>query len=219
MPKKVVEITPAAGADALSSLTVGGYFSRTIPPAGLQGEALATQIASEIGGAKNKKVSVGAFKNLYGSDLVQSFSNAWRKRGGKISARVIYEQNLPGLQEAGERARRGQSDAYVFFDFQENYTRVATDLIKTHKWKASQSFGTDSLAISTLGQSGGAAVEGLRGSCPELSPSRFGKRRSTASGKRALRRGTASPSTRRLSMRSCSATSPRSRRERRKARR
>jgi branched-chain amino acid transport system substrate-binding protein len=166
VPKKVIEITPAAGNPALSALEVGGYFSRTLPPARVQGEALATLIAREIGGAKNKKVSVAALDNLYGTDLVKTFSAAWQKIGGKISARVVYEQNLPDYKKQAKELVAGNPDAYAFFDFLENYTRVGTDLIKTHKWKPDRSFATDSLAVSTLGQTGGATVEGLRGVAP-----------------------------------------------------
>jgi ABC-type branched-subunit amino acid transport system substrate-binding protein len=172
--KKVVEITPAASNDALNTLEIGGYLNRTIAPAQLQGEALATLIAKEIGGAKRKKVSIGALKNIYGTDLVRSFAAAWGRLGGKISARVVYEQNLPNYKKEAKELVARKPDAWAFFDFQENYTRVATDLIKTHKWKANRSFATDSLAVSTLGQSGGATVEGLRGvapSWPRVGPS------------------------------------------------
>jgi ABC-type branched-subunit amino acid transport system substrate-binding protein len=172
--KKVVEITPAASNDALNTLEIGAYLNRTIAPAQLQGEALATLIAKEIGGAKHKKVSVGALKNIYGTDLIRSFAAAWGRRGGKISARVVYEQNLPDYKKQAKELVAGKPDAWAFFDFQENYIRVATDLIKTHKWKANRTFATDSLALGTLGQSGGATVEGLRGvapSWPRVGPS------------------------------------------------
>jgi ABC-type branched-subunit amino acid transport system substrate-binding protein len=166
VPKKIIEITPAAGTPALSSLEIGGYFSRTLPPAQLQGNALATLIAREIGGAKGKKVSVGALDNLYGAGLVKTFSAAWEKLGGKISAKVVYEQNLPDYKKQAKELVAGKPDAWAFFDFSDNYARVATDLIKTHKWSADRSFGTDSLAISTMGSTGGATVEGFRGVAP-----------------------------------------------------
>jgi ABC-type branched-subunit amino acid transport system substrate-binding protein len=163
---KVVDISPAASNDALSSLEEGGYVNRTIAPAHLQGEALATLMSHELGSAKSKKVSVGALKNLYGKELLKSFSSAWEKLGGKISAKVIYEQNLLDYKKQAKQLVARNPDAYVFFDFEENYTRVATELIKTGKWKASRSFAADSLAIGTLGQSAGATAEGLRGVAP-----------------------------------------------------
>jgi ABC-type branched-subunit amino acid transport system substrate-binding protein len=164
--KKVVEISPAATSDALEALQIGGYFNRVSPADRLQGEALATAIADELGGAEKKKVSIGALKNIYGTDLVDSFSAAWKKLGGKVAARVIYEQNLPDYKKQARELVTPNPDAFVFFDFQENYTKVATELVKTKKWKASKSFATDSLAVSTLGQTGGATVEGLRGIAP-----------------------------------------------------
>ena len=171
--KKVVAITPAAANDALRTLSIGGYVTRTIPPASLQGKALATLIARELGNPRKKKVSIGALQNLYGTDLVRSFTAAWRERGGKVAARVFYEQNLPDYKKQARELVAPKPDAFVFFDFQQTYTRVATELIKTKKWKANRTFASDSLAISTLGQSGGVTVEGLRGvapSAPRIGP-------------------------------------------------
>jgi ABC-type branched-subunit amino acid transport system substrate-binding protein len=164
--KKIPEITPGASNDALDTLEVGGYLSRTIAPARLQGKALATLIAHELGGARKKKVSVAALANIYGKDLVESFGAAWRKLGGKISTEVIYGQNLPDYAKQARQLVAKKPDAFAFFDFQDNYTRVATELVKTGKWKASKSFATDSLALSTFGQAGGSTVEGLRGVAP-----------------------------------------------------
>jgi branched-chain amino acid transport system substrate-binding protein len=166
VPKKTIEISPAAGTPGLSALEVGGYFSRTLAPAQLQGSALATLIAREIGGAKNKKVSIGALNNVYGTELIKTFTAAWQKLGGKISAKVVYETNLPNYKKQAKELVAGHPAAWAFFDFSDTYARVATDLIKTHKWKVDRSFGTDSLAVSTLGQTGGATVEGLRGVAP-----------------------------------------------------
>ena len=164
--KKVVEITPGATSDGLAVLEKGSYVNRSIPPARVQGPALATLIAHELHGAKRKKVSVGAIDNVYGRGLAQSFSSAWRKLGGKISAQVIYVQNLPDYKKQVKELTAKNPDAYAFFDFQDSYTRIATELLKSHKWKASRTFVTDSLAVSTLGQAGGATAEGLRGVAP-----------------------------------------------------
>ena len=123
-------------------------------------------MAAELGGAKGKKVSIAALQSTYGSDLTASFSAAWEKLGGKVAARVFYESNLPDYKKQAQELVAPKPAAYVFFDFQDTYLRVATELLKTHKWKPSQSFASDSLALSALGQSGGATVEGLRGVAP-----------------------------------------------------
>jgi branched-chain amino acid transport system substrate-binding protein len=164
--RRIIEITPAASNDALAPLEVGGYFHRTIPPARLQGHALATLISSELGDAKDKKVSIGALQNLYSNELIRVFSAAWRNLGGKISAQVIYPPNLPGYKKQARELVAGKPDAFVFFDFMDTYQRVAVDLVKTKKWKATRTFAADSLAVSTLGQTGGATAEGLRGVAP-----------------------------------------------------
>jgi len=73
----------------------------------------------------------------------------------------------------------------VFFDFSETYTKLATELLRTHKWSPTKSFAGDSLAVSTLGQGGGALVEGLRGvapGAPRTGPAATGFRRLYAAG-------------------------------------
>jgi branched-chain amino acid transport system substrate-binding protein len=164
--KKIEEITPGATSDALAVLEKGSYVNRSIPPSRVQGEALATLISNELRGAKGKKVSIGALDNVYGRGLTESFSSAWRKLGGKISAQVLYVANLPDYKRQARELVAKNPDAYAFFDFQDTYTRIATELLKTRKWKANKTFVTDSLAVSTLGAAGGATAEGLRGVAP-----------------------------------------------------
>src|SRR5262249_2127542 len=81
-------------------------------------------------------------------------------------ARVEYDPNLPSYGKQAQELVAPKPDAYVFFDFAETYTKVATELLKTYKWSPKKSFAGDSLAVSTLGQGGGALVEGLRGVAP-----------------------------------------------------
>jgi branched-chain amino acid transport system substrate-binding protein len=175
---KVLLITPAASGDTLLTLQeprpgeVNPYLTRTAAPDRLQGPALAQVVADSIGGAKGKKVSIGVYKSIYGNDLTKSFSDAWAKRGGKVAAHVVYEPNLPDYKKPAQELVAPKPDAFVFFDFAETYTRLATELLKTHKWSPAKSFATDSLAISGFGQGGGAIVEGLRGVAP--SAPRFG---------------------------------------------
>jgi branched-chain amino acid transport system substrate-binding protein len=166
VPKKVIEISPGASSDALKKLTIGGYFNRMLPPDRVQGQALATMIAKDLGGAKGKKVSIGAIKNVYGAALADTFTGSWENLGGKVSARVIYEPNLPSYDSVARQLVAPKPDAFVFFDFQDTYTRVATALLKTHKWSPARSYAADSLALAGLAQSGGATIEGLRGVAP-----------------------------------------------------
>jgi branched-chain amino acid transport system substrate-binding protein len=86
--------------------------------------------------------------------------------GGKISARVVYEPNLQSYRRQAQEMVAKKPDAYVFFDFADTYQKITTELLKTHKWKPTNSFATDSLAISAFGEGGGALVEGLRGVAP-----------------------------------------------------
>jgi branched-chain amino acid transport system substrate-binding protein len=168
LPKGIPLISPSASSDALTTLQKGGksYLTRTVPPDSVQGPALAALMTSELGGAKGKKVNVAAFKSLYGDRLTKAFTSAWKGRGGKIGATVSYEQNLPTYKPQAKDLVAGKPDAFVFFDFQETYFKIAVELVKTHKWKVNRSFGTDALAVSTLPTAGTAVSEGLRGVAP-----------------------------------------------------
>jgi ABC-type branched-subunit amino acid transport system substrate-binding protein len=166
VPKGILEITPAASSDSLEPLQISGYLNRTIPEDRLQGPALAELMASELGGAKGKTVNIGAFKGVYGGDLAKSFGAAWKKRGGKIGATVSYETNLPSYKPQAQDLVAGKPDAFVFFDFQDTYTKIAAELLRTHKWKVSRSFATDALALSTLPSYGAAITDGMRGVAP-----------------------------------------------------
>ena len=165
-PKKILEITPAASSDALVKLQVGGYLNRTVAPDHLQGDALAQVMETELHGARGKTVNIGALRGIYGKRNAAAFTAAWKKRGGKIGATVLYDSNLPSYQKQAKELVARRPAAWVFFDFVETYLRVAPELVRTHKWNANKTFVGDALASATLPSNGREISEGLRGVAP-----------------------------------------------------
>jgi ABC-type branched-subunit amino acid transport system substrate-binding protein len=166
VPKKILEITPAASADSLTRLEAGGYLNRTVPPDRLQGLGLAKVMSSELGGAKGKSVSIASFKNIYGRSVASTFAGAWKKLGGKVGAIVTYEANLPDYKKQAKEMTAGKPDAFLIVDFQDNYIKMAPDLVRTRKWKPGKTFVSDSLAVPTLAFQGRDITEGVRGIAP-----------------------------------------------------
>jgi ABC-type branched-subunit amino acid transport system substrate-binding protein len=166
VPKKVLTITPAASSDGLAKLQVGGYVNRTIAPDHLQGDALAQVIETELHGAKGKTVNVGAFRSIYGKGIAGEFGKAWKERGGKVGATVIYESSLPSYQKEAKELVARKADAWVFADFLDTYLKVAVELVRTHKWHADRTFVSDGLAVATLPSNGREITEGVRGVAP-----------------------------------------------------
>jgi ABC-type branched-subunit amino acid transport system substrate-binding protein len=167
IPKKVLEISPAASGDGLVHLQESGYVKRTVTPDRLQGPALAQVMDTELHGAKGKTVNIGAFRNIYGKTGAASLAAAWKKLGGKVGATVVYEANLPTYEKQARQLTAGKPDAWVFFDFLDTYIKIAPELARTHLWKADRTFVGDALAVATLPSSAGRDVtEGVRGVAP-----------------------------------------------------
>jgi ABC-type branched-subunit amino acid transport system substrate-binding protein len=167
IPKKVLEISPAASSDALVRLQDAGYVNRTVTPDSLQGPALAHVMDTELHGAKGKTVNIAAFRNIYGKTSAASFAAAWKKLGGEVGATVAYESSLPSYDKQVRELTSGKPDAWVFFDFLDTYIKVAPALLRTHHWKPSRTFVGDALAVATLPSSAGRDVtEGVRGVAP-----------------------------------------------------
>ena len=90
-PQKVLQITPAASGDALSKAEDRGYLNRVVPPDRLQAHALVELLDDKLrGGARGKKVNVGALESTYGKELMEEFEDAWTGKGGRIGRAETY---------------------------------------------------------------------------------------------------------------------------------
>jgi ABC-type branched-subunit amino acid transport system substrate-binding protein len=164
-PKKILQISPAASGDAVTKADDRGYLFRTVPPDRMQAHALAELLDDELGGARGKKVNVGALESTYGKDLVAEFDDAWSGKGGQIGETETYRGDQPTYAEDSKKLGSGKPDAWVFFDFDNSYARVTSDLQahKGYRFATRKAFGTDSLATPRLGSTSPQASNGLRG--------------------------------------------------------
>ena len=87
IPNGVTMISPSATSPALTTIADNGYFFRTAPSDARQGQVLA-QITMERGFSD---VAVTFINNDYGKGLSDSFINAYKGLGGKVSAVVPHE--------------------------------------------------------------------------------------------------------------------------------
>ena len=87
IPNGVTMVSPSATSPALTTIADNGYFFRTAPSDARQGQVLA-QITMERG---FNDVAVTFINNDYGKGLSDSFINAYKGLGGKISAVVPHE--------------------------------------------------------------------------------------------------------------------------------
>ena len=87
IPNGVVMISPSATSPGLSTIKDKGYFFRTAPSDARQGEVL-----SKILQRRNiNNVAVTFTNNDYGKGLADSFKNAYKKIGGKVSITAAHE--------------------------------------------------------------------------------------------------------------------------------
>jgi len=87
IPNGVTMVSPSATSPALTTIADNGYFFRTAPSDARQGQVLA-QITVERG---FNDVAVTFINNDYGKGLSDSFINAYKGLGGKVSAVVPHE--------------------------------------------------------------------------------------------------------------------------------
>jgi ABC-type branched-subunit amino acid transport system substrate-binding protein len=165
--EQVLQISPASTSDDITALEDNGFMNRTPPPDKFQGPALADVIEEEVGGAQGKTVNIGARNDAYGTNLTETFSEAWEGKGGQIGERVIYDPEQPSYDSEADQITSGNPDAIVIIDFPETYNKVGPALVRTGNFDTEKTFVTDGLFSSDLpGSAGRRATEGIRGSFP-----------------------------------------------------
>jgi len=108
-----------------------------------QGRALAQIIADALG--PKAKINVAARNDAYGSSLAAVFKDIWTKGGGTIPQYIIYNQQQPTLDTEAQQLVEGAPDGWLLIDFCQSFEKLAQPLIRTGKWDAGKSFGTDTL--------------------------------------------------------------------------
>lgn len=173
IPRRVLQIASSTSATQLTDIEDRGYLNRVVPPDSLQVDALVEYMSGELkGGARGKAVNIGTLDSTYGRTLTKRFEEAWRKKGGSVGRKVMYKGDSTIFTAPADQLAAGKPDAWVFFDFDTTYLRVARELEQNRKarWTPRKTFGTDSLADPRLATAGPTVSDGLSGvaiSAPE----------------------------------------------------
>ena len=167
VPEGVMLVSPASTADALTDLDDDGLFSRTAPPDGLQGKALADRMDKQLGGLQGKTINIGARNDLYGTGFAESLQAELEERGATVAENVIYDTEQPSYNSEAAQITSGNPDNFAIIDFPEPFDKVGPALIRTGNWDPTRTFITDGLSDSTLPDTvGSEASEGLLGTAP-----------------------------------------------------
>jgi branched-chain amino acid transport system substrate-binding protein len=111
VPNGVVMVSPSATSPALSTINDKGLFHRTAPSDARQGQVLADVLKSR----GISEVAVTYTNNDYGKGLSDSFSNAFRAQGGKISIVAAHEDGKADYSaEVGALSASGSKVLAVF---------------------------------------------------------------------------------------------------------
>lgn len=166
IPEGILEITISTS-DEITGLDDDGLVNRITPPDSFQGPALAEVLEEDLGGAEGKVVNVGARNDAYGTNLADTFSEAWEEKGGEIGARVDYDTDQPSYDSEAGQLVSGNPDAWAIIDFPETYAKVGPALVRTGNWDPARTWSVDGLASSSLpADVGEEATEGMRGTVP-----------------------------------------------------
>ncbi len=110
-PNGVVMISPSATSPALSSIDDKGYFFRTAPSDARQGVVLADIVMAR----GIKEVAITYTNNDYGKGLSESFSNAFKAKGGTITITAAHEDGKADYSaEVGALSASGAKELVVF---------------------------------------------------------------------------------------------------------
>ena len=111
VPNGVVFVSPSATSPALSSIEDKGYFFRTAPSDARQGEVLSDIVMSR----GIKEVAITYTNNDYGKGLAESFSKAFKAKGGTITITASHEDGKADYSaEVGALSASGAKELVVF---------------------------------------------------------------------------------------------------------
>lgn len=159
IPNRVLMFTGGTS-PALTKLNTGPtpYIWQPVAADDIQGRVLARVIADALG--KTARVNVGARNDAYGTNLAAVFKQAWTAQGGTIPKFVIYNYQQPVLDSEAEDLVQGNPDGWLFIDFCQTFEKLALPLIRSGKWDAAKSFGSDTL--NNCAARGGRNYPGMR---------------------------------------------------------
>jgi branched-chain amino acid transport system substrate-binding protein len=161
IPNRVVTISPTSSAPQLTDIADNGYLYRIYPSDTLQGKVLAQAAIDAFG--KGKTVNVGARNDAFGTALANLFVQQYAKLGGKVGKNVKYNPDQTNFDSEAAQLTSGSPDGYVIIDYPETFQKFVPSLVRTGKWKGSQTLMNEALRVADVLKGLGSPVEGLRG--------------------------------------------------------
>lgn len=165
IPNKVIQISPASTAIAISDIADDGMLWRTPPSDAAQAPILAAAVAEAFGA--DATINVGARNDAYGVGLADGFEAEWQALGGTVGASVRWNPEAATFDTEAQQLAGGEPDGWVIVDFPETWAKMGPALVRAGGWDPARTFSTDGLRDKTLPETGGAeTTEGMRGTAP-----------------------------------------------------
>src|SRR5437764_1313118 len=112
---------------------------------------------------KGKTVNVGARNDAFGTALEQLFVEQYTKLGGKIGKDIKWNVDQTNYDSEAGQLVSGNPDGFVIIDFPETFQKFVPSLVRSGKWKASETLMTEALRNADELKKIGAPADGLRG--------------------------------------------------------
>jgi ABC-type branched-subunit amino acid transport system substrate-binding protein len=133
-----------------SDIRDGRTVLRPVPSAQATGVAAARAANLLLHGATGKTVSLAAFNEPYGTDLVKFFSMTWRAMGGKVTGPVIFDPKATSLDSEAGKIVKGDPDAYWIIGDPDVFGRLVQALLRTGEFKPNRLILPDLLAFPVV---------------------------------------------------------------------
>ena len=161
IPNKIVQISPTSSAPQLTDIKDNGYLWRAYPSDTLQGKVLAQAAIDAFG--KGATLNVGARNDAFGTALKQLFVARVREARRQGRRQHLVEPDQANFDSETGQLVGGSPDGWVIIDFPETFQKFAPSLVRTGKWDASKTFMTEALRNTSVLDTIGSPVVGLRG--------------------------------------------------------
>ena len=133
-----------------SDIRDGRTVLRPVPSAQSTGVAAARAAKLLLHGATGKTVSLAAFNEPYGTDLVNYFSKTWRSMGGKVTGPVIFDPKATSLDSEAGKIVKGDPDAYWIIGDPDVFGRLVQALLRTGQFDPAKLLLPDLLAFPVV---------------------------------------------------------------------
>jgi ABC-type branched-subunit amino acid transport system substrate-binding protein len=154
-------ISPSSTAVDVRKISDNHTIFRVPPADSLQAPVLAAQVRKALG---KGPINVAGQNDAYGTGLVNGFITAYKKLGGKVGTKTIFNPEATSYDSEAANIVKGNPKGFVVVTFPGTWKTLAPALVRTGKWKPTQTWGTDGLRSQDLPKtSGKQATEGIRG--------------------------------------------------------